>query len=204
MLVPPEFVNNPLLYPRESKLSQLDSKIKQILEQDNLDEDEKMTMYNNILSQFTDLHRQIKTDLNKGTSIMPQNYADITQDVVKSVPKNFKKKAEILMSKIANDGSINWDGETGVVSIDGRKLENSHIQDLINDAMRSRKKITPQGWKEFYEKLSSLNIPQDLIGNSDRWNFIQKSRSSPISIRKIRQPSKPYKRGNVRLWDTYK
>ncbi|KAG1657417.1 hypothetical protein GQR58_023391 [Nymphon striatum] len=52
----------------------------------------------------------------------------------------------------------------------------------LNSHYMIKKKITPHGWKEFYEKLSKLNIPQDLIGNQERWAYIQKARSRPSAL----------------------
>ena len=57
------------------------------------------------------------------------------------MPKKFRAKAKLLlcnMHRNASPGKIVWD-KNGVVSIDGAKIPNSNIVDLVNDAMRARK-----------------------------------------------------------------
>ena len=35
--------------------------------------------------------------------------------------------------------------------------------------MRSRKDLNPTGAKEFFQALSKLNVPKDLVRNQNRW-----------------------------------
>jgi hypothetical protein len=36
---------------------------------------------------------------------------------------------------------------------------------IVNDVLRKRKYLNPQGWETFWEALREANIPQDLIGH---------------------------------------
>ena len=50
-----------------------------------------------------------------------------------------------------------------------------NIIDLIKDAIRQRKDVEPRGWKTFSKALHESNIPQEVIGNSSRWKWMQKT-----------------------------
>ena len=60
---------------------------------------------------------------------------------------------------------ITWD-KTGQVKIEGETTPNSNISDLVSDAMRSRKDFNlTTGAKKFFQALSKLNVPKDLVRN---------------------------------------
>ncbi|KAG1647689.1 putative uncharacterized transposon-derived protein F54H12.3 [Nymphon striatum] len=85
LLVPPEFMNNHLMYPKETRLNQLDSEIKQ----------------------------QIKAAPTPTAESSSASSRDVTQDVLRSVPMASKKRAEQLMNKLRESPSVNWDDATG-------------------------------------------------------------------------------------------
>ena len=67
--------------------------------------------------------------------------------ILDTMPKKFRAKAKLLlrnMHRNASPGKIVWD-KNSVVSIDGGKIPNSNIVDLVNDAMRARKHVRPGG-----------------------------------------------------------
>ena len=84
-----------------------------------------------------------------------------------------QRKAELLLGIIKNN-NLTWD-EQGVVSYKGKRIHGSNIIDLINDAIRQRKGVEPRGWKTFSKALHESNIPQEVIGNTSRWKWMQKS-----------------------------
>ena len=49
----------------------------------------------------------------------------------------------------------------------------SNIVDLVNDALRKRKSFQPVGLKTFARGLKDVNAPMDLVGNPERWSYIQ-------------------------------
>ena len=85
-----------------------------------------------------------------------------------------KRKAELLLGMIKNNNNLTWD-EQGVMSYKGKRIHGSNIIDLINDAIRQRKGVEPRGWKTFSKALHESNIPQEVIGNTSRWKWMQKS-----------------------------
>ena len=87
--------------------------------------------------------------------------------MLSSIPKTFRTKAEGLLEYLKGDKDVEWDDE-GHVYIKQKKLEGSHILDLIHDAMRYRKKVSrPRGWQELSSHLRARNIPKELVGNKE-------------------------------------
>ena len=84
------------------------------------------------------------------------------EDIVKSVPKAFKNKAEILAKMLMRE--LSWNDRNELI-INGKPIPGSNILDLVNDVIRQRKSFHPEGREEFTEALRRLNIPQDLVGN---------------------------------------
>ena len=84
--------------------------------------------------------------------------------ILDMVPKTFRSKAERLV-KFLKDGGITWTTRGEMIDLEGAKVPNSHISDLVNDLLSYRKTINPTGRDELARVLKRLNIPQELIGN---------------------------------------
>ena len=90
--------------------------------------------------------------------------------IVRGIPKTMKSRAEALLAHLKERGDvITWD-DMGQVLVDGVLIPKSNISDLVSDAMRSRKHINPIGVREFYNVLSKINVPKDLVRNERRWD----------------------------------
>ena len=93
-----------------------------------------------------------------------------TEMIVRGIPKTMKSRAEALLAHLKERGDvITWD-DMGQVLVDGVLIPKSNISDLVSDAMRSRKHFNPIGVREFYNVLSKINVPKDLVRNERRWN----------------------------------
>ena len=77
---------------------------------------------------------------------------------------------------------ITWD-DMGQVLIDGVLIPKSNISDLVSDAMRSRKHFNPIGVREFYNVLSKINVPKDLVRNERRWMKQERRRTLMKKLR---------------------
>ena len=90
--------------------------------------------------------------------------------IVRGIPKTMKSRAEALLAHLKERGDvITWD-DMGQVLVDGVLIPKSNISDLVSDAMRSRKHFNPIGVREFYNVLTKINVPKDLVRNERRWN----------------------------------
>ena len=98
----------------------------------------------------------------------------LKQRVLDSVPKSLKKKGEqvLRLMESAPSGSIQFN-EWGELVREGAPLAGSHVVDLVNDMLRKRKIFTPIGWEGFAALLAELHPPTELVGNDDRWNYMQ-------------------------------
>ena len=72
---------------------------------------------------------------------------------------------------------ITWD-KTRQVKIEGETIPNSNILDLVSDTMRSRKNFNPTGAKKFFQALSKMNVPKDLVRNEEQWKQVMGETSS--------------------------
>ena len=94
--------------------------------------------------------------------------------IVRCIPKTMKSRAEALLAHLKERGDvITWD-DMGQVLLDGVLIPKSNISDLVSDAMRSRKHFNPVGVREFYNVLSKINVPKDLVRNEKRWGEAEK------------------------------
>ncbi|KAG1657419.1 hypothetical protein GQR58_023391 [Nymphon striatum] len=116
---------------REAKLNQLDIEIKQVLEQDDISEDAKLKMYNDTLSRFISVNKQIKSVPIPIAEKGPYTNRGVTQDVLQSVPTASIKKADQLMSRLKESNTVNWDDSTGELIIEELKCTNWPILGLI-------------------------------------------------------------------------
>ena len=71
----------------------------------------------------------------------------------------------------ANNVTWNVAGELIINSV---KYHGTNIIDLVNDVMRNQKYSAPFGWQIFADELIKLNVPQEMIVNKSRWNYILK------------------------------
>ena len=134
--------------------------------QNSLEKTQKKTPPSMLSS--TDSPKTINTDQTQTASVA------LHDQILQSVPKTMQRKAELLLGMIKNNNNLTWD-EQGVVSYKGKPVHGSNIIDLINNAIHQRKGVEPRGWKTFSKALHESNIPQEVIGNSSRWKWMQKS-----------------------------
>jgi len=72
--------------------------------------------------------------------------------------------------------------------LNNKTLPKTHVVELINDLLRNRTKTSsPTGWKQLVNALKGHNIPRELIGNSERWKYI----NSPQDRMKKAAPLQP-------------
>ena len=117
----------------------------------------------------------------------------IEEEILDSVPKTMKTKAELLERKMKADPNIAW-SEKGELKYKGETVRGSNVVDLLNDVLHKRKYFNPQGRETFGEVLREANVPQNLIGHEDRWRYISQTKRTPRSRKRQQSPSsiRPY------------
>ena len=200
---------NQATHPITKVLSSLDKEMQQILQRTDVADDEKAKLYQHTLQQyraFIDKRKEpVKISIvpsqstpdNTAVTSSPTDHlvngaeedgSDSTKpshgvesDVIDSVPKSLRRKARLLLQKVKQHDLVDWN-EKGELVFKGSPLPGTHMVDLVNDVLRRRKTFTPRGWQQFAQVLSTMNVPQDLIGNKDRWNWMETWRTSKGSL----------------------
>ena len=200
-----------------------------ILDRSDLNDREKVVLYNQVLMRyniFSDKSSQqpvrvtidkppVKEDEEEDKE--KRTESGLENEIIDSVPKSLKQKARRLLDKIK--GTVSWN-DRGEMVYRNVPVPGGNIVDLVNDALRKRKSFQPVGWKMFARGLKDVNAPMDLIGNPERWIFIQTTTPSvaggaskettPIAGSSGRRPSSSSSRiprvstplQHMR-WDTY-
>ena len=187
--------NQQITSPIIKTITKLDDRIKQILDDDNLDEQKKIQLYTQTLQQYRNVRQNLEpaaasllaTPTSTSKESITNNestkvYAD--KSIIETVPTTYRTRASNLLRFIKNDDKIKWN-DNGIVTYNGRTLNNSNIIDLVNDVVRPRKRSQPNRWQEFAQALDELNVPKDLIGNPRRktvshTNFQEQQSSKPL------------------------
>ena len=144
----------------------MDTQISDILQRADVTDDEKQKLFNSYFERYLGLRRQKEMPVMKEEQQVEEQLSDA--DVVESIPRTVHPRAMALLSRLkAKPSVITWD-KTRQVKIEGETIPGSNISDLVSDAMRSRKDFNPTGAKEFFQALSKLNVPKDLVRNQNR------------------------------------
>lgn len=88
--------------------------------------------------------------------------------ILSSIPIKLKPKARAILLHIQhNSDKIDWN-EKGEISLYNRKIEGSHIIDLIKCSLFPYKNVYPKGLESFLTALRDSNIPQTLLIQSGK------------------------------------
>ena len=174
-----------------STMMHKDTQISDILQRDDVPDDEKQKLFNAYFERFLELRRQKETPtlVKKEEQRVEQQLPDA--DVVGLIPITMRPRATVLLSRLkAKPDVITWD-KTGQVKIEGETIPGSNISDLVSDAMRFRKNFNPTGSKEFFQVLSKMNVPKDLVRNEERWKEVLGETSGTLATPKLSVRSSP-------------
>ena len=169
-----------------ASLREMDQQMRSILDRDDLNTADKANLYQQTLRRYRHRFEQY-TNKPLGTvtiskdDLLPSQtstWGKIEKDVVESLPKTMKNKAERLMHHLQNHPDVKWN-DRGELVFHDQVIKHSNIVDLVHDVIRKRRRPEPLGWKTFAKALSEVNVPHELVGNPERWNFMRSQISSP-------------------------
>ena len=198
--------------------------MQQILDRRDISQEEKLKLYHQILQKY--LLYKDKTEpmtvkvIREPTPSMPEPHimasslppAEETQEsmeaeIIQSAPKNLRHKASVLLRRLKQDDNIAWN-DKGELVYKGDVVSNTHIHDLIQDVLRKRKTHIPVGWQTFARALRESNIPQDLVGNLDRWQWMNQEEQTPmgvtVSATEVHTPKMKSRSSKQMRWTPYK
>lgn len=168
-------------------ISKLDDDMRTVINRKDIEDNEKWTLYNQILQKYLNILKNSRKPLKiavideKEEDDMKNNARetepttdDSFRDILYAIPKKNVGKAMLLLRKLKESG-VTWNESSGIVSFGGSTIMNSHITDLVNDLVKSRKSgVDPEGWEKFGDVLREINIPRVLISNPQRVHYINK------------------------------
>lgn len=170
VLISPDVLNrlsNPI---KDNTLNTIENDMSNILQSHDLDDRNKWAQYQQLLQRrqhFQDQHRQPVEIPIIETPSSTRNNEVFQTEILGTLPKALKTKGELLFKRLCDSDIITWDS-CGRVSINNSVIPGSNITDLVCDVVRFKKSGCPTGWKQFSEALTTLNIPQEFIGNPQR------------------------------------
>src|SRR6218665_727693 len=191
----------------DKTLLKLDGEIYEILHR-NTDDDEKAKLYSNSLSRYLNLDKpSIVTKFSSNDAVQEVAAKDsksIESMLLDTVPKKWKSHASRLLTHIKSIPDIRW-SDKGEMILKNSVIAKTHIVDLVNDLLRKRTSTsTPTGWKQLADALKEYNIPRELIGNVDRWNYINDTHNESTSVAQKSTASGKRRRQRKRIdWEPY-
>lgn len=194
-LISPEAVQrlqaHPSALPQAGSVNTMDLDMTNIMKQKNLSDFEKWSKYSQILQRYLkkmqDTREPIKIPLVENTAEemplpmtspepeLPPLHPELS--IVDKVVNSFnaqgplRKRAVTLIGILLSSPDISWDA-AGRVTIKNISIPGANIVNLLNDVIRSKRGSAPQGWEQFATLLYALDIPRDIIGNKNRWDYI--------------------------------
>ena len=197
---PGSITNNAL----ESSISNLDQEMNDILSDNTLNDRIKALAYQQVLQKYilqsekyrnkplgrVDIASLDDTTISKVNDIQVKDEnLDFESRILKSVPKHLKSKASLLLEYFKANPRISWDEKDQLIT-DSQTLNGTNAVDLVNDLLRVRKSVKPpQGWETLASVLKHSNIPKEVIGNVDRWSWIEKDNAKRFTTRRKHQYS---------------
>lgn len=187
VLVPHETLNRlhdkPVLRTQSDVLGELDSEMQKILLQKSEDS-EKWKLYQQTLQRYlhfvNEQRKPLEISIANQTDQSHQDHTRFLSQLTTVTPKKFQHHAKALFHSLAQSNAIvSWD-ELGQLRIDDTPLPQSHIVELISDAVRTRKIAKARGWKSFATVLKRINVPLDLISNTQYRDQILSQRGSGV------------------------
>jgi len=189
---------------KEKTLTKLDKEIEQTLSSE-LPDSEKAVKYIAALRRYKYFDSPVKEEAK----------VDVEEDILSTVPITQRHKAKRLLEHLKRDTSVQI-GEKGEFIYRQQKLPLSHVGELLNDVLQKKlsKGESPKGWRKFAETLKTLDVPRDLIENTDRWKYMHApavrakklKKPTPVPTReplpRTRKRATPYKRLPIR-WASY-
>jgi len=188
----------------DKTLSKLDGEIYDILHR-NIADDEKAKLYSNSLSRYLNIDKpSVVTTTFKSEdavastdTVAIEKASESVKDsknveslVLETVPKKWKSQASRLLTHIKNNPDVTW-SEKGELVLKNTTIPKTHAVDLVNDLLRKRTSTSsPSGWKQLANALKDYNIPHELIGNEDRWKYINSSHNESFAVGPIRRQRK--------------
>ena len=150
--------------PAEHQLSRLDGEMKRILDDTSVPDEVKVKLYGHALHQFNQIHSNTSKPVPIEVVERPRLGGSTPDFLLRHVPERKSENATAMVSFLKEHPEIGWN-DRGELLNKGDAIRGSNITDIFNYAVREMKH-EPHGWTDFYDQLTSANVPVIAIGNS--------------------------------------
>ena len=184
MVLVPQDVYQAMQLGKITNTNTKEEKVDTILEDPKLPLDHKMKLYNQELQKVIDRKEIVKQESgNEDKMDTSIHHKDIIEtELIESLPRSLKVKGKLLLQRLKAN-NVTWNS-AGELIVENTKYDGTNIIDIVNDVMCNRKYSAPFGWQIFAEQLKKLNVPQEMIVNKTRWNYILKHKDSSLNMNK--------------------
>ncbi|GFX01560.1 uncharacterized protein TNCV_3970631 [Trichonephila clavipes] len=183
-----EFSKKFVLVPEErvqvtEHLSELDQRMKFILHNKDLTEEEKTILYLQVLQKYTHFSNENRRESepvpnaaslseNQETESLKENLKEsvvktekevFEDEIFRIVPARYKEKAKNIFQFLKLQESFSWNSD-GEIIYKNTVIPGSNIAFLVNDFLRKRKSA-PEGRYVFLRALNDVNLPKNLDVN---------------------------------------
>lgn len=178
--------------PLVRSLTDLDAEMNSILARQDITDDEKLKLYNQVLNKYLEYDRQRKEknplpvkvigsidekEKPNNSKFKNEKTIEIEDEIIDSVPKNSKSKARLLINRLKRNSDVMFWNDRGELTYDGKAVPGTSIVDLVRDAMGDRKRFNPIQSELFSRGLARVNTPLDWIGNENRKKSLEEYKS---------------------------
>lgn len=186
----PSKISLTLETPKTGTLTEMDSDMQKIINDNSLDDRTKWTLYQQLLQRFNNLKEH-----DEGGNFEKRK----DETWIQAFPIKYRGQARKIFDHLRKAQTrVRWSNE-GIVSLDGHRIENSDITQLVYHSI-SPLKEEPTGWSKILPFIAnSLPVTPPTTSNvviasptpiKKRLRNFNKISGSP----KISKPSKPIKR----------
>ncbi|GFS97181.1 uncharacterized protein TNCV_1281601 [Trichonephila clavipes] len=164
-------------------LSELDQRMKNILHNKDLTEEEKTILYLRVLQKYTHFSNENRRESepvpneaslseNQETESLKENLKEsvvntekevFEDEIFRIVPARYKEKAKNIFQFLKLQESFSWNSD-GEIIYKNTVIPRSNIAFLVNDFLRNRKSA-PEGRYVFLRALNDVNLPKNLDVN---------------------------------------
>jgi hypothetical protein len=204
---------------QDKTLAKLDGEIYETLHRDVAD-DEKAKIYSNSLRRYLNINKpeivkkfEWPEELVKEEEAAEDKTKNLETLMLNTVPNKWKKHASRLLTHMQKNANVDW-SQKGELILNDKTIPKTHIADLVNDLLRKRvSSQVPAGWEQLADALKDSNVPHELIGNQERWRYINGTLEETPSVTSSRKRTKSQRNTvkyrkhpryqNQPLWEEY-
>lgn len=164
----------------EEHLSNLDSQMQTILSKKNVDENEKVQQYLQVLQKYVTFPElSAKQEISEQRE---EKERSPEEDIVSSAPVKHKEISKKIIQFLNNHKDlITWSPSKELI-LKGTVLPGTNVETLINFLLRDRRK-KPKGYGELKSLLDEIHFPEDFVKNK-HLNSVKTLYARPRNVKK--------------------